>query len=55
MYGTTEALRGLITLKIFQCSQGFSGVSGSADAQIDTLVYEVYELAEEEITLIEEQ
>jgi hypothetical protein len=46
-----EALRTLITLK------GASAVSkvsaGSADAQIDALMYELYGLTEKEIAIVE--
>jgi hypothetical protein len=35
--------------------RGFSEVSGSVDAQIDGLVYELYGLTEEEIAVMEGQ
>jgi hypothetical protein len=43
------------TLKEASVVSGFQWVSGSGDAQIDALVYELYRLAEEEIGVVEGQ
>jgi len=50
----TEALRTLITLKEPQWSQGFQWSQWfGGRARIDALVYELYELTEEEIAVVE--
>jgi len=51
----TEALRTLITLKGLQRPQTFSGISGSADAQIGALVYELHRLTKEEIGVVKSE
>jgi hypothetical protein len=40
--------------RVFSGLRGFSGISGSAGAQIDTLMYDLYGLTKEEIKTAEE-